>query len=657
MKFETFKCRKGRVRRYFAKLSASITDPLVKINYKALSDVEKKHFDESDVSYYNRLQDSAKNGPIFSAQILSSIENIPQALLPNSKKPFVIWLGNRLKANDAHLQDEVSVIDSSLWTTIRDFINSKGWQNFDSFDTLCQKAQDWQDELAEADDKSGGITGDPVVYQFEDGHAIVQVKPENLNAEGCSMGHCIGSYYDVVKSKKTKIFSLRNNKGKPLTTIEISQNNNIVEIKGRGNKTVSPKYRKYIIEWVESLGKDVDVASTDYVNLLPDDKFTDFVLNNTHKIGTADDFVLNRKSEDPRYVELLKDLAREQKGLLFVVGNVNTPGYMLEQIIEEAENTANDLTLIRALSNSNTPVHLLKKFSNSRRPLFREAVALNPNLPTDLIKKLSNDVETNVVLAIAIRSDLPTDVVRTLSKHTDSGVAERIAYNKNLPPDVIDNLLLHEGDNVLKALALRKDLSEQDIYSIYEKTKGFSFYSFAKEALSRNPSTPAKLLMQLANEAPQFRFYVSQNPSSTSEVLDSLIAIPNLAESVAAGVAKHPNVSPDTLKTLLINNTSKYIIQEALKSPSMNDEVWNVIIKVNDDSVTRTIASELITSKVSAPYFVYDALSAHTNAIIRMFIAANETTPSQVLENIAKTDIPTVRDIANQTLSKRRQAK
>ena len=47
---------------------------------------------------------------------------------------------------------------------------------------------------------------------------------EALKYEGDTMGHCVGGYCPAVSSGKTKIFSLRDEKGSPHVTIEVSQN-------------------------------------------------------------------------------------------------------------------------------------------------------------------------------------------------------------------------------------------------------------------------------------------------------------------------------------------------------------------------------------------------------------------------------------------------
>ena len=125
-----------------------------------------------------------------------------------------------------------------------------------------------------------------------------------LKYEGDTMGHCVGGYCDDVASGKSRIYSLRDAKGQPHTTIEVVPGGNspaafenaegydaaydsfvqaknqgftgdmaqfiaerypdkaadiIVQIKGKGNKAPNPEYLPYVQDFVKS-GKWSDVG-------------------------------------------------------------------------------------------------------------------------------------------------------------------------------------------------------------------------------------------------------------------------------------------------------------------------------------------------------------------------------------------------------------
>ena len=92
-----------------------------------------------------------------------------------------------------------------------------------------------------------------------------------LKYEGDTMGHCVGGYCDDVASGKSRIYSLRDAKGQPHTTVEVEPDirpresfegeptPRIVQIKGKGNKAPNPEYLPYVQDFVKS-GKWGDVG-------------------------------------------------------------------------------------------------------------------------------------------------------------------------------------------------------------------------------------------------------------------------------------------------------------------------------------------------------------------------------------------------------------
>ena len=85
-----------------------------------------------------------------------------------------------------------------------------------------------------------------------------------LKEEGELMGHCVGGYTDDVVNGYSRIFTLRDAKGKPHVTIETipskgfeehenpSEFQDVVQIKGKGNKEVIPKYRAEVLDFLNN---------------------------------------------------------------------------------------------------------------------------------------------------------------------------------------------------------------------------------------------------------------------------------------------------------------------------------------------------------------------------------------------------------------------
>jgi len=90
----------------------------------------------------------------------------------------------------------------------------------------------------------------------------------DLDIEGCAMGHCVGGYCDVVSSGEIIVYSLRSPGNKPHATIDVgASNNKVYQIKGRQNDPPIEKYRPMIKQWLQASELD-HKDSPDYFNIL-----------------------------------------------------------------------------------------------------------------------------------------------------------------------------------------------------------------------------------------------------------------------------------------------------------------------------------------------------------------------------------------------------
>jgi len=107
---------------------------------------------------------------------------------------------------------------------------------------------------------------------------------EALKYEGDTMQHCVGSYCEDIASGSTQIFSLRDSKGMPHTTIEVvpSRSNtikqmnegnptdfDIEQIKGRRNEAPEEEYLPFVLDFLNSgkWGKVKDIEFYGVVDL------------------------------------------------------------------------------------------------------------------------------------------------------------------------------------------------------------------------------------------------------------------------------------------------------------------------------------------------------------------------------------------------------
>jgi hypothetical protein len=127
-----------------------------------------------------------------------------------------------------------------------------------SYQTALDKSQDWTDWLNSGEAVEEDPEGLEEVMKLSGGFRWVKVMSKAaLNREGKEMGHCVGSYADAVAADRCTIYSLRDGKNEPHTTIEVVRNE-VVQIKGKQNKEVVPKYRGYVVEFLNKTGFDAE---------------------------------------------------------------------------------------------------------------------------------------------------------------------------------------------------------------------------------------------------------------------------------------------------------------------------------------------------------------------------------------------------------------
>jgi len=103
------------------------------------------------------------------------------------------------------------------------------------------------------------------IYDFNNGNRIVKLKTKKaLQREGFLMSHCVGGY--DAENGDYDIYSYRDNKNEPHATFEVRKNNEeIVQIKGKGNGPIHPKYINPILIFLKHIG--MDVRASDMQNL------------------------------------------------------------------------------------------------------------------------------------------------------------------------------------------------------------------------------------------------------------------------------------------------------------------------------------------------------------------------------------------------------
>lgn len=124
-----------------------------------------------------------------------------------------------------------------------------------SISDVHQAVDKWNQDMEDRRRQVGRDDG-KVVHSYPDGWTLRQLyEPEHLKREGESMGHCVGSYGDQLKSGDLNIYSLRDPKGDPHVTHGVNfadtghSGGRAMYVEGTGNSTVKPEYADKLKEY------------------------------------------------------------------------------------------------------------------------------------------------------------------------------------------------------------------------------------------------------------------------------------------------------------------------------------------------------------------------------------------------------------------------
>lgn len=102
---------------------------------------------------------------------------------------------------------------------------------------ILEKTNEWVRKLNQGYKKRGKTE---LIKDFNDGITFVKLVDNNSKSyEGAYLNHCSASY------KEEDLYSLRKD-GNPLYTIQLDENNGVVQVKGFKNKSIKDEFKEYL---------------------------------------------------------------------------------------------------------------------------------------------------------------------------------------------------------------------------------------------------------------------------------------------------------------------------------------------------------------------------------------------------------------------------
>lgn len=249
--------------------------------------------------------------------------------------------------------------------------NHKESINF-SYEQALEKANFWTQRLNEKSKdlkKSGEIE---IIREYDGGFKIVRlIDQTSKDWEGLHMGHCVAAY-----TIHQGIYSLRDSSNLPHCTIEI-KDNEIKQIKGKGNGLVSPKYVNFVIDFIQSINLELsnnDIENLGYTNEI-DLKFIKKHFSNYKiiKIKDKDFLYIGNK------LQIVKNFRSKNENLLFHFCRYNQCFDAVKLFVENGVNQCYSNKAL-CLASSNGHLEIVKFLVENGADIREETLDLQKNI-------------------------------------------------------------------------------------------------------------------------------------------------------------------------------------------------------------------------------------------------------------------------------------
>ncbi len=249
----------------------------------------------------------------------------------------------------------------------------------------------------------------------------------------------------------------------------------------------------------------------------------------------------------------------------------------------------NDLDIA---SNLKTSPDVLDSLAKSRSTQVRVAVANNPNTVSHILRVLAKSVNTEVLCAVIKNPNTTVEIIKSIFNNSNgnSSISLNLANKNDVPPDILEQLA--------------KTSTNIDVLI----------------AISKNPSTTVETLAFLA------------------ELLERL-AFSGCREAGVL-IASEENTSPDILEQLAKTSTNIDVLIAISKNPIATIKTLTFLAELGD----YRLYSELKNNpKVSSTLLenMLERLAFSGYREPGVLIASGENTPSDILEQLAKTSTNT----------------
>jgi hypothetical protein len=463
-------------------------------------------------TYYLKVQQEAKNGPIFSERTINFVSRLPNRL----EKNVVKWLANCY-------EKEPNEIEENELAGIVDYVAAEN-PNLEnrSWSEVLDSAHNWHIQFR---NKAGigSYKTKVVVHNYGNGYTMVKVPVEDLKTEGDLMGHCVGGYTKYVREGECTIYSLRDKSNKPHVTIEIDKRGVVVQIQGKENSEPVSKYHDMIVEWVESNFKHNKntvpyIRDPAKIRKIVHSKDLELLIGLARNIY-ANESVFTKliETKNPTILTVLASNPSVPPNLLSMLSKETTEWSDVANKLLDRDDLTSDVLDNLALNSYGTIRRLVAKYKHAER------------LSDKTIRLLSNDAIIWVRTGLLLNENvsIPESILVSMAKlkknldgQDDSIVDNYLAYFTALAKHPNTTLLVLSEilSNPNECLKVRALVSPKIPIKVLEKFNKSPISNLSDEAIATNDITPPNILDDMIYRSyPQTCVNILQNKSTSEQ--------------------------------------------------------------------------------------------------------------------------------------------
>jgi len=288
------------------------------------------------------------------------------------------------------------------------------------------------------------------------------------------------------------------------------------------------------------------------------------------------------------------------------------------------------------LSNAALPSELLKGFASSQDRSVRTAVARNPSMPGDVLVQLAEDDSRSVRSAVAENPATPERPLRLLSRDAEKSVRWSVAGNANIARDIVELLANEPDDDVRREVARNPSTGPEALRLLARAPNDVVC------AVASNPATPLDVLSDLAQEAiatgnSWLVTGLYENPSTSVQVLESLIHESDGSLLKPEEAARHPLTQPNAL-TQLAEHPDDEVREAVAANPRTPPASVDSLSRDKRSAVRRAVMRNPQVSPSALQILAQDDLWG-----IRALVALHPLTEPHVIEELRRSDVAAVR--------------